>query len=95
MTATSDHGTYAGQDTSLTNEGGQEMDARGAGGAAELLRELGATLRMSETEAAALAGNEDSADDSTMIINMGPQQRSAPDSSSHGVTSEPLSLIHI
>ena len=72
--------SYAGQDTSLTDEGRQEMERRGASGAAELLREAGATLRLSEAEAAALAERDDEADDSTMIINMGPQHPST-----HGV----------
>ncbi len=71
MTA-SDQGTFTG-------EGGQEMSSRSESGAAELLRELGATLRMSEAEAAALS-SADEGDDKTMIINMGPQHPST-----HGV----------
>ncbi len=55
------------------------MAGRESSGAAELLRELGATLRMSEAEAAALTV-DDPADDQTMIINMGPQHPST-----HGV----------
>src|SRR5690606_18370444 len=62
-----------------TDEGSQEMAPRGSAGAAELLRELGATLRMSEAEVAELV-QEDPSEDQTMIINMGPQHPST-----HGV----------
>jgi len=63
----------------LTSEGAQEMGPRSSAGAEELLRELGATLRMSEAEAAALV-EEAPVEDQTMIINMGPQHPST-----HGV----------
>jgi len=63
----------------LTSEGAQEMGPRSSAGAEELLRELGATLRMSEAEAEALV-EEAPAEDQTMIINMGPQHPST-----HGV----------
>ena len=62
-----------------TSEGAQEMGDRGSAGAAELLRELGATLRLSEAEAQDLVG-EGPSEDQTMIINMGPQHPST-----HGV----------
>ena len=62
-----------------TGEGAQEMSDRRSANADELLRELGATLRMSEAEAADLVG-EGPSEDQTMIINMGPQHPST-----HGV----------
>jgi NADH-quinone oxidoreductase subunit D len=69
-----------------TDEGPQELAPRsvllGEGpkglGAKELLREVGAVLRMSEAEAAALEALP--GEDETMIINMGPQHPST-----HGV----------
>jgi NADH-quinone oxidoreductase subunit D len=64
-----------------TGEGDQEIKPRSALGAAELLREVGAVLRMSEAEVAELANAEtDPSEDQTMIINMGPQHPST-----HGV----------
>jgi NADH-quinone oxidoreductase subunit D len=71
--------TFSNQDARFTDEGGQEMSSRGDSGAAELLRELGSTLRMSEAEVAQLS-SADEGDDKTMIINMGPQHPST-----HGV----------
>ena len=62
-----------------THEGSQEMTDRRSANAEELLRELGATLRMSEADAADLVG-EGPSEDQTMIINMGPQHPST-----HGV----------
>jgi NADH-quinone oxidoreductase subunit D len=62
-----------------TSEGAQEMTSRSSANAEELLRELGATLRLSEAEASVLVG-EGPSEDQTMIINMGPQHPST-----HGV----------
>ena len=65
----------------LTSEGDQELKPRSALGPAELLREVGSVLRMSEAEAAELTVEEaDPSEDQTMIINMGPQHPST-----HGV----------
>jgi NADH-quinone oxidoreductase subunit D len=61
-----------------TAEGAQEITLRKGAGAAEIMRELGAVLRMSEAEAQALA--DEPSEDQTMIINMGPQHPST-----HGV----------
>ena len=65
-----------------TNEGGQELRPRSELTAKELMREVGAVLRMSEAEVAKLgaAVQADASEDQTMIINMGPQHPST-----HGV----------
>jgi len=64
-----------------TSEGGQEMKPRSEIGPRELMREVGAVLRLSEAEAAQLGQLPvDSDEDQTMIINMGPQHPST-----HGV----------
>src|SRR4051812_31948441 len=68
--------TLAHGDVHLTSEGGQELKPRSQVRAGELLRDIGAVLRMSE---AALA-EQDPSEDQTMIINMGPQHPST-----HGV----------
>ena len=64
-----------------TNEGNQELRSRSELTAKEVMREVGAVLRMSEADAALLAEVEaDPDEDQTMIINMGPQHPST-----HGV----------
>jgi len=74
-----DHVTTERSSGIATSEGSQEMTARSSANADELLRELGATLRLSEAEASELVG-EGPSEDQTMIINMGPQHPST-----HGV----------
>jgi NADH-quinone oxidoreductase subunit D len=64
-----------------TAEDAQELKPRSEVTAKELLREIGAVLRMSEAEAAKLGElPDDPEEDQTMIINMGPQHPST-----HGV----------
>ena len=64
-----------------TNEGNQELRSRSELTAKEVMREVGAVLRMSEADAALLSEVvADPGEDQTMINNMGPQHPST-----HGV----------
>ncbi|MFZ9817332.1 MAG: NADH-quinone oxidoreductase subunit D, partial [Ilumatobacteraceae bacterium] len=64
-----------------TSEGGQELQSRTDVSQKALMREAGAVLRMSESDAAAMADvATDVGEDQSMIINMGPQHPST-----HGV----------
>ncbi len=64
-----------------TDEGDQQLRPRSELSAAELMREIGSVLRMSEADVAKLGDLPDDPDeDQTMIINMGPQHPST-----HGV----------
>ncbi len=63
-----------------TYEGAQELTPRAGATAHEILREVGSVLRLSEADAAELEHDEESGEDESMIINMGPQHPST-----HGV----------
>jgi hypothetical protein len=58
----SDDVTLSTDATTRTSEGSQELTLRKGAGAAELMREVGAVLRMSEAEVAAMADEEPSED---------------------------------
>ena len=67
--------------TMIADEGAQELRPRSELTAREVMREVGAVLRLSEAEAAKLGDlPEDPDEDQTMVINMGPSHPST-----HGV----------
>ena len=81
VVAPDENAAYYLRSVAGTDEGEQQLRPRSELTAKELMREIGAVLRMSEAEVAKLGDlPEDPDEDQTMIINMGPQHPST-----HGV----------